>query len=63
MTKINDIKKHDILLKGYIEVEEETCLNEDCPLRRFNDNKSNYNIQKLCLLSYMNLLFTDAIKK
>lgn len=63
LNKESDIKKHDILLKGYIAVEEETCLNEECPLKRFNENKTNYNVQKLCLLNYMNILFTDAIKK
>ena len=63
MNKENDLKKNDILLKGYIALEEETCLNEECPLKRFNENKMNYNVQKLSLLSYMNILFTDAIKK
>lgn len=60
--KIGEPKKHDILLKGYIEVEEETCNNSECPLKRFK-NSNAYNIQKHCLLNYMGILYTDAIKK
>ena len=56
-------QKNDILLKGLINQHEEQCIDEDCPLKKFLENSGNYNIQKLCLLNYMNNYFTFGIKQ
>ena len=55
--------KNDILLKGLIEQHEEQCIDDDCPLKKFIENSGNYNVQKLCLLNYMNNYFTFGIKQ
>ena len=56
-------QKNDILLKGLINQHEEQCIDEDCPLKKFLENTGNYNVQKLCLLNYMNGYFTFGIKQ
>ena len=56
-------RKNDILLKGFIKLHTETCLREDCPLTKFIKNDGNYNVQKQCLLNYMSIFFTNAMKK
>ena len=56
-------QKNDILLKGLINQHEEQCIDDDCPLKKFLENSGNYNIQKLCLLNYMNNYFTFGIKQ
>ena len=56
-------QKNDILLKGLINQHEEQCIDEDCPLKKFLENSGNYNVQKLCLLNYMNGYFTFGIKQ
>ena len=61
--KNNIFKKNEILLKGIIAIHEEGCINEECPLKKFQDSTSNYSAQKTCLLHYMNNLFVDGIKK
>jgi len=59
----NNFKKNEILLKGYITIHEETCVNEECPLKRFLANPSNFSLQKISLLHYMNIMFNEGIKK
>ena len=56
-------QKNDILLKGLINQHEEQCIDDDCPLKKFLENSGNYNIQKLCLLNYMNNYFNFGIKQ
>ena len=56
-------QKNDILLKGLINNHEESCIDEDCPLKKFVENSGNYNVQKLCLLNYMNNYFSLGIKQ
>ena len=56
-------QKNDILLKGLINSHEESCIDEDCPLKKFIENSGNYNVQKLCLLNYMNNYFSLGIKQ
>ena len=56
-------RKNDILLKGLINNHEESCIDEDCPLKKFIENSGNYNIQKICLLNYMNNYFSLGIKQ
>ena len=56
-------QKNDIILKGLINNHEESCINEDCPLKKFIENSGNYNVQKLCLLNYMNNCFSLGIKQ
>ena len=56
-------QKNDILLKGLIYQHEENCVDDDCPMKKFLENSGNYNIQKLCLLNYMNNYFTFGIKQ
>ena len=56
-------QKNDILLKGIINSHEESCIDEDCPLKKFIENSGNYNVQKLCLLNYMNNYFSLGIKQ
>ena len=56
-------QKNDILLKGLITNHEESCIDEDCPLKKFIENSGNYNVQKLCLLKYMNNFFNLGIKQ
>ena len=61
--KNNTCKKDEILLKGIIAIHEESCVTEECPLKKFEENMNNFSIQKTCLLHYMNNLFTEGIKK
>lgn len=61
--KSNNLKKNEILLKGYITIHEESCVNEECPLKKFLDNSGNFNVQKISLLHYMNMMFNEGIKK
>ena len=61
--KSNNLKKDEILLKGYITIHEETCIMEECPLKKFIEDNGNYSLQRLSLLHYMNLQFSEGIKK
>jgi hypothetical protein len=61
--KSNSLKKNEILLKGYITIHESTCTIEDCPLKKFIESSGNYQVQKMTLLHYMNILFNEGIKK
>lgn len=62
-SKLNNLKKNEILLKGYITIHEETCVIEECPLKKFLSNPHNFNVQKISLLHYINVMFNEAIKK
>ena len=62
-SKNNKGNKNEILLKGIISIHEETCLNEECPLKKFLENPTNFTIQKTSLLHYINNHFTLGIKK
>jgi len=62
-SKSNNLKKNEILLKGFITIHEETCVNEECPLKKFLANPNNFNLQKMSLLHYMNVMFNEGIKK
>ena len=55
--------KYDILLKGLVQIHNESCLREDCPLTKFINCKNNYKYQKQCLLNYMSNFFYTAIIK
>jgi hypothetical protein len=59
----NSLKQKEILLRGQIEIHEETCTNEECPLKKFLENQGNFQVQKTSLLHYMNILYGEAIKK
>ena len=61
--KENINQKNEIILKGIISIHNEFCLKEDCPLTKFVNSDGNFVIQKQCLLSYMTIIFNDAVKK
>ena len=61
--KAQDSNRFEILLKGAIAIHEESCIDEECPLKKFLDNPNNYTIQKTSLLHYMNNYFSVGIKK
>jgi hypothetical protein len=51
-----------ILLNGNIKLHNMSCTNEDCPLTKFANNEGNFNVQKQCLLNYMNIFFNHGLK-
>ena len=51
-----------ILLNGNIKLHNNSCTNKDCPLTKFINNEGNYNVQKQCLLNYMNIFFNNGLK-
>ena len=51
--------KNDIFLKGLISRHLETCINEECPLTKYMENQGNYQIQKTCLLHYVNIIYIN----
>ena len=59
----DEVQRDIILLKGNIKIHNNTCANKDCPLTKFMNNEGNFNIQKQCLLNYMNLVFNEGLKK
>ena len=59
----SDNHKNEILLKGTIQIHNENCVNEECPLTKFIKNPGNQHIQKQCLLNYMTTYFDLGIKK
>lgn len=61
--KSNNMKKNEILLKGYVTIHEESCINDECPLKKFLENSGNFNVQKIALLHYINSMFNEGIKK
>ena len=56
-------QRNSVLLKGNIKVHNMSCLNKDCPLKKFMNNEGNFNLQKQCLLNYMNIYFNRGLKK
>ena len=54
--------KNIIILKGNIKIHNKYCTNKDCPLTKFINNEGNFNIQKQCLLNYMNIFFNQGLK-
>ena len=56
-------ERNIIILKGNINLHNKICTNKDCPLTKFNNNEGNYNIQKQCLLNYMNIFFNQGLKR
>ena len=56
-------QRNNILLKGNIEFHCMTCSNKDCPLMKFLKNEGNFNVQRQCLLNYMNLFFNKGFKR
>lgn len=61
--KTNGISHDEIFLKGYVLLHEETCVNEDCPLKKYLACGNDFNIQKMSLLHYMNILLNEGMKK
>jgi len=55
-------QRNIILLKGNIKIHNMICSDKDCPLTKFMNNEGNYNIQKQCLLNYMNIYFNKGLK-
>ena len=55
-------KKKEIYLEGIIGVHEETCTNEECPLKKFRESNANFSMQKTSLLHFMNNQFIEGIK-
>ena len=61
--KESETQRNIILLLGNIKVHTDFCDDKDCPLTKFIKNEGNFNIQKQCLLNYMNIFFNKGIKK
>ena len=59
----NQSQKNLILLEGNIKMHINICDNKDCPLTKYVKNDGNFNIQRQCLLNYMNIFFNKAFKK
>mgnify|MGYP002623817560 CR=1 FL=1 len=58
-----DIEQRNIiLLKGNIKIHNIICSDRDCPLTKFIYNEGNFNVQKQCLLNYMNICFNKGLK-
>ena len=55
-------QRNTILLKGNIKMHNISCSDKDCPLKKFMDNEGNFNMQKQCLLNYMNIFFNKGLK-
>ena len=58
----NEGQRDLILLRGNIKVHNKGCTNKDCPLVKFMNNEGNFNVQKQCLLNYMNNFFNKGLK-
>ena len=56
-------QRNIILLKGNIEFHCLACSNKDCPLMKFLKNDGNFNVQRQCLLNYMNIFFNKGFKR
>jgi len=55
-------QRNIILLKGNIKIHNVICSDKDCPLTKFMNNEGNFNVQKQCLLNYMNIYFNKGLK-
>ena len=60
--KENEGQRDTILLKGNIKMHNIICSDKDCPLKKFMNNEGNFNVQKQCLLNYMNIYFNKGLK-
>ena len=58
----NESLRNLVLLKGNIQFHSFSCTNADCPLIKFLKNEGNFNVQRQCLLNYMNIVFNKAFK-
>ena len=58
----NEGQRDLILLRGNIKFHSIVCTNKECPLNKFMNNEGNYNVQKQCLLNYMNNCFIKGLK-
>ena len=58
----NEEQRNIIILRGNIKNHHSICCEKDCPLTKFLNNEGNYNVQKQCLLNYMNIIFTLGLK-
>ena len=56
-------QRYDLIMKGMIKIHNESCIDEECPLSSFTKNIGNYNVQKQCLLNYMNLFINSGMKR
>ena len=59
----NEGQRNIILLKGNIEYHCLECTDNECPLKKYLVNEGNFNIQRQCLLNYMNAFFNKGFKK
>ena len=59
----NEGQRSLILLKGNVRLHNLVCTEKECSLKRFLHNEGNFNIQRQCLLNYMNNLFNKGLKK
>ena len=60
--KEDEGQRNTILLEGNIKMHNIICSDKDCPLTKFMNNEGNFNIQKQCLLNYMNIYFNKGLK-
>ena len=58
----NEDQRNIILLRGNIKAHNYICTDKDCPLTKFMNNEGNFNVQKQCLLNYMNIVFNKGLK-
>ena len=59
----NSYKRKEIVIRGQIQLHEENCLDEECPLKKFLENQGNFSVQRTSLLQYANILYVKAIKQ
>ena len=59
----NSYKRNEIVIRGQIQIHEENCLDEECPLKKFLENQGNFSVQRTSLLQYANILYVQAIKQ
>ena len=55
-------RRYLVLLKGNVKNHNRICTSKECPLTRFLLNDGNFNVQKQCLLNYMNVFFNKGFK-
>ena len=60
--KENEEQRNTIILRGNIKFHNKMCSNKECPLNKFLNNEGNFNVQKQCLLNYMNIYFNKGLK-
>ena len=58
----NEGRRNLIILIGNIKKHNKICTRKECPLTKFMNNEGNYNIQKQCLLGYMNIFFNNGMR-